>query len=475
MKRSGKIVFTLLFFALLFTARQSKATHAFGAQLTYTCINSNTYVIWYTLYRDCSGIFPATTILINITNTCGFPAQSMNIPQVVSPIDLSPMCPQDVPTTCQGGIHMGVQKYIYSDTIVLGGACSNWKISHAESSRSSSLTTITGAGSDDLYVYCMINNTVGVNNSPVFTAEPGLYVCLGAPFSIDQGYFDVDGDSLTMQMITPLITAGSIVSYFSGYSGTQPLISNPPMSFNPVTGVLSGNPVQADFSVYAILVNEYRNGVLIGQVERDLSLIARSCTNNQPDMSGFDNTANYNITVLPNVQSCFTIGSFDPDAGQFTNIVLANSMSGLSFSHTSGDLDTATVCWTPTMSDSLNNPNCFTLEVTDDACPFTLTVSRTYCIDVSLIDNISKTETPSFEVYPNPFTENLLLTTDQSSEYEINMYDLSGREVHYEKFSGKTHQLNPTALESGVYLISIRDLNISSSPLWNRLVFRGIK
>ena len=55
------------------------------------------------------------------------------------------------------------------------------------------------------------------------------------------------------------------------------------------------------------------------------------------------------------------------------------------------------------------------------------------------------------------------------------MYDLSGREVHYEKFSGKTHQLNPTALESGVYLISIRDLNISSSPLWNRLVFRGIK
>ncbi len=457
MKLSGKIVFTLLFFALFFSPRSSKATHAFGAQLTYTYINSNTYVIWYTLYRDCSGIFPAATVQINITNTCGFPAQNINIPQVVSPIDLNPMCPEDLPTTCQGGIHMGVQKYVYSDTIVLGGACNNWKISHAESSRSSSLTTITGAGSDDLYVYCMINNTIGVNNSPIFSTEPAIYVCLATPFSIDQGYFDIDGDSLTMQMITPLINATSIVSYYGSYSGTQPLISSPPMTFNSVTGILTGTPTQTDFSVYAILVNEYRNGVLIGQVERDLSLIAKSCANNIPDLTGFDGSTNYNITVLPNVQSCFTIAAQDPDVGQSTTISLNGSISGLSFTHTGGASDTATICWTPTLSDSLNNPNCFTLEVTDDACPFIANQIRTYCINVSLIDEVATNKFQSFNVSPNPFNNELLLSTDQFSNFEIILFDLAGRIVYSENVQGKNHKINTSNLESGIYLITVKD------------------
>lgn len=469
MKGIRKISFVFLFFILFFYPNISKATHAFGAQLTYTCINSNTYVIWYTLYRDCSGIFPASTVTINITNTCGYLPQNISIPQVASPVDLTPMCPQDLPTTCQGGIHIGVQKYVYSDTITLNGPCT-WTISHAESSRSSSLTTISGAGSDDLYVYCMINNTVGLNNSPVFTIEPVMYVCLGSNFVINQGYYDIEGDSLTMQLITPLVTAGSIVSYYAGYSGSQPLISNPLMAFDPQTGDLSGRPMQADFSVYAILVNEYRNGVLIGQVERDLSLIAQGCTNTIPDISGFDGTSNYTITVAPGIQSCFSFAGIDPDNGQSTDISLAGSMAGLSFSHIGNSQDTATVCWTPSASDSLNNPNCFSLQVSDDACPFVGTKTRTYCINVSLIDGIENSSMPIVDVYPNPFNENLQLTTDHFSEYEINVYDLSGREISSKLSTGKTHILNLPAIENGVYLISIQDTKKDSAKSWKRIV-----
>ena len=177
-------------------------------------------------------------------------------------------------------------------------------------------------------MYCLINNLGISNNSPVFLNEPGFYLCLNRPFAIDQGIYDTEGDSLTVQMITPLRAAGSIVSYFSGYSGTQPLISSPAMSINSANGIVSGNPTHADFSVYALLINEYRNGVLIGQVERDLSLIARNCPNNIPNISGFDGASNYNTTILPGFQSCFVLAATDVDVTALSRPQLHNAASG---------------------------------------------------------------------------------------------------------------------------------------------------
>ncbi|MBK7430026.1 MAG: hypothetical protein IPI62_03570 [Bacteroidetes bacterium] len=45
------------------------------------------------------------------------------------------------------------------------------------------------------------------------------------------------------------------------------------MTFDPVTGVFRGIPAQTDVTIYAMAIKEYRNGVLIGQVERDMMLL----------------------------------------------------------------------------------------------------------------------------------------------------------------------------------------------------------
>ncbi|MBL0031926.1 MAG: T9SS type A sorting domain-containing protein [Bacteroidetes bacterium] len=455
MRSLSRSIFFIFFIIQFISPHSANATHAFGAQLTYTNLDANRYIITYTLYRDCSGIFPASTVMINISNSCGFPPQSFSIPQVTTPLALVPVCPDDNPTTCAGGIHMGIEKYVYSDTIVLTGACANWIVSHAESSRSSSLTTISGAGSDDLYVYCLINNFGVSNNSPVFLNEPGFYLCLNRPFAIDQGLFDSEGDSLTVQMITPLRAAGSIVSYFTGYSGTQPLISNPAMSINTTNGIVSVNPTQSDFSVYALLVNEFRNGILIGQVERDLSLIARDCMNNAPDISGFDGTANYSTTILPGIQSCFVLAASDVDVGQNTIISLESSLGGLSFSHTGGNSDSATVCWTPSSNDSLSNPHCFSLRVTDSSCPYTASVVRNFCINVSLIDAIPESQQVNIQLFPNPFSDNLEVKTDLATEYDLRIHDIAGREVLKENFTGKMYELNTSTLAKGIYILSL--------------------
>ena len=46
------------------------------------------------------------------------------------------------------------------------------------------------------------------------------------------------------------------------------------MIFNTNTGEFCIWPSQLDVTLIAILVNEFRNGILIGQVERDFSLLA---------------------------------------------------------------------------------------------------------------------------------------------------------------------------------------------------------
>lgn len=58
-----------------------------------------------------------------------------------------------------------------------------WNFSHGESARNSAITTITGAGSDILYVYTQLNNTAGlVNNSPIFSNRPVPFACVGQRF-----------------------------------------------------------------------------------------------------------------------------------------------------------------------------------------------------------------------------------------------------------------------------------------------------
>src|SRR5437868_8835165 len=109
--KSAKLFSFLICISFFFRTMECRATHAFGAELTYTCIDQNTYVIWYTLYRDCSGIVPTSNMAITVTNTCGFPVQNFNIPQIGPPVELAPLCPQDTPSICNGGIRMGVQKY----------------------------------------------------------------------------------------------------------------------------------------------------------------------------------------------------------------------------------------------------------------------------------------------------------------------------------------------------------------------------
>ncbi len=124
------------------------------------------------------------------------------------------------------------------------------------------------------------------NSSPQFLPVNGEYLCLNEPFTYAFGGTDPDGDELRYSMITPLnqannnaIAAGPYpnVSFASGYSATNAIPGSPALNINPQTGQLSVTASEVGLFVFAIRVDEYRNGRKIGEVRRDFQLLVVDC------------------------------------------------------------------------------------------------------------------------------------------------------------------------------------------------------
>lgn len=470
---TGKLNFLIVFLLAFFGTKSAMASHAFGAELTYTCIGTNQYRLTCHFYRDCSGIPAPTTISINFANSDGLPnPPSINLAKDTGfPVQIPQLCPRFTPTTCSAGSYFGVEEYSYSGVVTLTGA-SVWTVSHTESARSSALTTITGAGSDNLHVFCTINNSdAACNNSPVFSNQPSIFFCAQTFFCYDPLIIDPDGDSISVQLITPRTgpNASDTVHYHSGYSATQPLISSPLMTFDTHTGILCGTPTQQDVSVTALLVSEYRNGVLIGQVERDVTLLVQACNNATPTISGMNGTNMYTMNAIAGSQICFYVTSGDPDSNDSTVISATNNLPGMTFLNTGSKHDSAAVCWTPTASDTLTNPNCLTLQVRDNSCPYPSVHSVSYCFNVSPVDAIQEILSQNISVYPNPTSDFISVKALQSSRYSLFISDMSGRQIMPAADFSISLQVDLSKLERGIYLLVIQD-KASAALVQKRLV-----
>ena len=288
-----------------------------GADLTYECLGGNTYKIRLSFYRDCFGVAEPTDAIINISSaSCGqnFDITCYKIPGTGQ--EITPIC-ASVSTTCNGGSFTGIQEWIYEGTVTLPMQCTDWVFSFNLCCRNAAITTITTPDTDTFYIYATLNNTISpCNNSPVFSNKPVPFVCVGQQFCFNHGAFDADGDSLVYSLITPYQDPVTTVSYILPNSATQPLNSVPAMQFSTANGNICMTPQQIEVTVMAVLVEEYRNGVLIGSVERDIQVTVVVCTNSLPTLSGMDGTNNFTATICANQPFCFDVLSDDVDAGQ---------------------------------------------------------------------------------------------------------------------------------------------------------------
>jgi gliding motility-associated-like protein len=386
----------ILFVASLFCSTTASASHAVGTDMTYTYLGNNTYRFTMTFYRDCAGITPNTSFTAFV-NGCGNAVTNFTLTQVGAPIEITPLCATGA-STCNGGAVPGVTQYTYSGTYTFPSACASWQISTTECCRNAGINTITNASQYDLYTACTLNNTISpvtgqpyANSSPDFTQPPVPYVCAGQAFTYNHGVVDNEGDDLVYSIVDPLDSPASMttapypgipIPYTAPFTVLQPLTSASGYVMNTTNGQTTFTPTTVgQISVVAILVKEYRGGVLISTVRRDVQIIVINCGANQtPQLGAVTNVVGATFTaqnnsgtfrICPGQTMSFSIPVTDANAAQVLSIVsnAATNFPGavVNITNGTGNGRIFNFTWTPTAAST--GIRILAIEARDNNCP----------------------------------------------------------------------------------------------------------
>ena len=396
----------LLIIAILFSGiTSSYASHLMGGEITYIHMGGDDYEVTLIVYRDCSGINLSTTSA-NTTFQSASCAQNFNFAlPYIQTVEVSQVCPGQN-TTCNGGTVPGTQQFIYRGIVTLT-PCSDWIMHWNSGTRNPATTNLTTPGSQNLYIQNTLDNIVGAsNNSPQFFNIPTPYLCVNQLAIYSHAATDVDGDSLYYSFSNPLTTPGppgAPITFMPGYTLLQPMITTAGMNLNQTTGEMCFTPAIAQISVVSVIIEEFRNGFLIGSQIREMQVIVdNTCTNQNPTTGAFatcggsggmtitvqgpsvDSVDQNSIRMCPNDNVCLEITFSDPDLGDNITVLnnIAAAIPGATWTIVGDGTPNpiGTFCWTPTALDS--GINVFSLILQDDACPISGTQTFTYDITV---------------------------------------------------------------------------------------------
>ncbi|MEM7036079.1 MAG: PKD domain-containing protein [Bacteroidota bacterium] len=364
----------------------SRATHIQGIDFTYECLDSCTIRAHLRAYRNCSLAVAITNqITFNpVTPGCGQPTALTGwSPQVT--VEVTPVCISTV-TMCGGaapgpGVIPGVQEYYwFRDYDICSVPNCIFQISWGDCCRNSDITS--GQANQGMGISATTLNTTitPCNSSPQFLNPPVPYICQGQPYVFNQGAYDPEGDSLAYSIGPCYTNTGAQVTYNGGYSATSPLGPTWSISIDAVTGDITVIPMpgNVEIGVLCIYVEEWRNGVLLNTIVRDMQINVIPCPGNTlPSCSGVTNVtggsavAPFEVSVCAGTQLTFDVPIVDPDAGQVQTLVWNQNIPGATFTGSGmtnaivGNQPTGTFTWTPTQTGFYT----FLVTAFDDACP----------------------------------------------------------------------------------------------------------
>jgi gliding motility-associated-like protein len=283
-----KRYFILVFFLLAF-AKFGLATHQRAAEITYKHIEGLTYQFTVTMYTRTSS--PADDYRDSIPIVWGDGSVEM-IPR----IDFYPL-----------GNDISFNRYVGNHTYAGPGA---YTISVEDPNRNNGVVNIPNSVNVPMFIdsYLVINPFLGYNNSVKLLNSPIDEGCVGKPFYHNPGAFDEDGDSLSYKLV---VCKGANGKDIPGYS--FPKTSNL-FLIDSVTGdLIWENPIlQGEYNV-AFLTQEWRQGILIGYVRRDMQITIVSCANEPPVIGPLHDTC-----VQAGDTLRFSVSAFDPDSSNLS-------------------------------------------------------------------------------------------------------------------------------------------------------------
>jgi gliding motility-associated-like protein len=343
----GFILFLLLdSFSLL-------ATHQRAAEITYKHISGLTYEITLISYTFTPS--PANDYRDLLMIDWG-DSTSSEIPRIDR---------FDLPNA----INITYNRYVGQHTFP---GPSSYIISCEDPNRNGNISNIPNSINIPLFIYSelLINPFIGgYNNSPVLLLPPVDNGCVNQPFYHNPGAYDVDGDSLSYRLVPCRGMQGLPIP---GY--TLPNASHF-IRLDSITGdFLWDSPeLQGEYNI-AILIEEWRNGVKIGGILRDMQINIIPCDNNPPVIEALRDTC-----VEVGRTLVFTVKASDPDNTTITltgtggPMILADHPAILQPNPATGLGQTQTTfIWQNVCSHVIRQPYRMFFKVTDDGTPVSL-------------------------------------------------------------------------------------------------------
>lgn len=171
-----------------------------------------------------------------------------------------------------------------------------YKISMTDPNRNGGIVNVNPPNSDMIEfhlqtVYTLLNPQFeGMNNTPRLLQPPIDIGCVGQPFIHNPNAYDVDGDSLSYHLIVPYRG----IDEETGEEIPVPNYAFPDMinpgagnnhTLDPVTGdFIWRAPQRAGEYNIAMIIVEYRQGVPLDTMIRDMQILIEDCENQPPEI-----------------------------------------------------------------------------------------------------------------------------------------------------------------------------------------------
>ena len=167
---------------------------------------------------------------------------------------------------------------------------SSYTLSFLDPNRSGNIVNINFPKSDDVEFFLSTRFTLldiqfqGPNSSAQLLQPPIDIACVGQPFIHNPNAYDPDGDSLSYELIVPLSAENQEVPNYFFPDQILPGPNNL-ISLDPRTGnFIWQNPPQIGEYNIAMRINEWRAGVLINSIVRDMQILVKNCNNKPPQI-----------------------------------------------------------------------------------------------------------------------------------------------------------------------------------------------
>lgn len=155
----------------------------------------------------------------------------------------------------------------------------------------------------------------GTNSSVQLLKEPIEFACVGQRFIHNPNAYDPDNDSIAYSFIVPQEGVDTDVPKYKYPDEIVPGAINQ-ISLDPITGdfVWETPQIVGEYNI-AIKIDEYRNGILIGSVIRDMQIFVSDCDNSPPKIESIDE-----ICIVAGEILTIPLTIDDPDEGQQVKI-----------------------------------------------------------------------------------------------------------------------------------------------------------